>query len=215
VANPDGRYAHNVWDEQIRPHVKSADVYRDENAGPGIRSWSDPGHERVVTYGLNGLLITPPRAAFDGRADFRRPPAEPQTLVGIANPAATILFAEVMTEAPMPGEYGQRPDPVPFTYGDEAKPGKRDWRRARDGWIDVSPRDFVENTPAPGAYDEGRWNARSGVARNLYGGGGTYGFVDGHVKFMKIAETLSARDRVPMERYWSPDNEHNMWNPDH
>jgi prepilin-type processing-associated H-X9-DG protein len=213
VKNPDGRLAHNVWDEQIASQVKSPGIYHNEQDGPGIRSYADPTRRRVISYGLNGLLITRPKTAFDGRADFRHAPAEPAAVEAVPNPAETILFAEMVTREALPVPFGRKPDPVPATFGPPAAPGGRAWQNARDGWIDISPRDFVENTPAPGCFDPERWNPNSGIARAQWGGGGNYGFVDGHVKFMKLGQTLRSQNEVPVERYWSADNEYNLWNP--
>jgi prepilin-type processing-associated H-X9-DG protein len=212
VHNPDGRFAHNVWDEQIWPKYKSNDVYRTWS-GPGIRSYSDPKHTRVVNFGLNGLLIAAPRKAFDGRADLDYPPPAPRTMGDFPLPSETILFAELATAAPMRGRFGEEPNPVPFTFGDDNTDEGPDWRKAQPGWIDFSPREFVENTPAPGCYDPKRWSSINGIARSFYSGGGSYGYLDGHVKFLKISDTLGAREDVPEGRYWSPGNAYNQWNP--
>lgn len=211
VTLPDGQAAHNAWDQQIAPYVKSKDVFRDDE-GHGIRSCSDPARRRVVSYGMNGLLITPAAKVFDGRADFRTPSSAPRHLNAIQN-GETILFAELATDRPMPGHFGRMPEPAPDVFGPVEGESGAAWRKAQPGWIDISPRDFVENTPAPNCYREGSWDATNGVARDLYAGGGSYAFVDGHVKFMRIADALGANDRVPVSDYWSPDNAHNMWNP--
>jgi prepilin-type processing-associated H-X9-DG protein len=212
VHNPDGRFAHNVWDQQVWPKYRSREVYR-TISGPGIRSYSDPNHARVVNFGLNGLLISAPRKPFDGRADLDYPPAEPRRIGDFPLPSETILFAELATAAPMRGKFGTEPNPVPYTFGGENGSEGPEWRKAQSGWIDISPRDFVENTPAPGCYDTMHWDPLNGIARSFYGGGGNYGFLDGHVKFMKIGETLGARENIPMARYWSPGNAYNQWNP--
>jgi prepilin-type processing-associated H-X9-DG protein len=213
VTNPDGRTAHNTWDAQLDPQIKSKDIFSGAAEGPGIRSYSDPNRTRVVGFGLNGLLITDPNAAAEGDADFSRPPAKPRTVGSIANPSDTIVFAELATTEPMPGIYGQPPNPIP-TAGVPAASAGQAWNQAQNGWIDISPREFVENSPAPDCYTEGRWNDRSGVARSFYGGGGSYGFLDGHVKFLKLGQTVGLSDNVPAEKYWSPDNAHNLWSPD-
>lgn len=213
VRNPDGRYAHNVWDQQIRVQVKSKDVYWMPQDGPGIRSYSDPARARVLSYAMNGLLITRPKRAFDGRADFDARP-NPMSLGTVADPARTILFAEIATKEPMPAPFGAKPDPAPEVFGSASAADTTDWEQARDGWIDISPRDYVENTPAPDCYDPSRWNADSGTARDVYrkARGGACAFMDGHVKFVLPLETVSD-GTVPPERYWSATNPHNMWNP--
>jgi prepilin-type processing-associated H-X9-DG protein len=212
VTNPGGRLAHNTWDEQINSQIKSKDVFRMAQGGPGIRSYSDPRHERVVSYGLNALLITSPKRVFDGRADFSHAPARPMSLREIADPARVILFAETATRDAMPAPFGDQPDPVPFTFGAATGAGM-DWQRARDGWIDISPRDWVENTEPPACYDPKHWNNRSGIARDQYkSSGGPYAFVDGHVRWM-LPEATVSDGAVPPDQYWTGANKHNQWNP--
>lgn len=213
VVNAGMQPAHNAWDQQLDAYIKSKDVYFMPDAGPGIRSASDPERKRVVGYGLNGLLITPAKPIFDGRADFHQPPTPPRRITDVSSPAETILFASLVTKESMPNPFGLPPYPAPNAFGAVSTDSGARWREARDGWIDISPRDFVENTPPPSCYDETRWDASNGVARSLYGGGGVYAFVDGHVAFMKIVNTLGARDRVAPGSYWSPGNLANMWNP--
>jgi prepilin-type processing-associated H-X9-DG protein len=213
VQNPDGRFAHNTWDEQVNAQIKSKDVFLMGQDGPGIRSYSDPKHERVVTYGMNGLLITPPRPVFDGRADFNASDHRPLAVGEIADPENVILIAEMATWETMPGTFGKKPDPVPFTFGAFRVSNPQRWEYARDGWIDISPREWLENSPAPGCYEPRRWNKLSGVGRDQYPAlGAAYGFVDGHVKWLLPGETINDGS-VPPDRYWSPDNPHNMWNP--
>jgi prepilin-type processing-associated H-X9-DG protein len=219
VRNPDGRYAHNVWDQQIDPSVKSKDSYN--NGDTGIRSYSDPKHERVLTYGLNGLLITPPKTAPDGNADFsavsRSQPPAPLRPHDLGNPSRTILFAELATRTPMPGEYGQAPSPLP-TKANAAKQGSSQWQAALDGWIDISPRAFIEVVrPIENNYTEPYAGYKeSGIARTLDGGGGSYAFADGHAKFMKISQTVGIGTvvngkTVTAENCWEAWNTNNMW----
>lgn len=215
VKRPDGRFAHNAWDQQISLYVKSPDVYGG-NVGGGIRSYSDPQRRRVVSYGLNGLLMTPPKKVFDGHADFSHPPTKPLAVGQAHHPEETILFAQLATDKPMRGRYGESPNPAPDVFGPAASQPARAWQKALDGWIDISPRDFVENTPPPGCYHQETWDPTNGVARDLYAGGGAYAFLDGHVKFMRIADSLrspAARNHEDSRQYWAADNLYNMWNP--
>jgi prepilin-type processing-associated H-X9-DG protein len=221
VRNPDGRYAHNCWDEQINTQVKAKDAFN--NGETGIKSSADPVRRRILTYGLNALLITPPKGQFDGNADFAfvnaGNPPKPLAVSALNSPENTILFAELSTNTPMPGVYGQAPDPKPFTYalGPQSEP----WRNAHDGWIDISPRAFIEilrdrdNNPYAEPYGK---NADCGIARDLYGGGGIYAFADGHAQFMKIGKTVGLGTTVngkpiTVENCWSPTNTNNLWNP--
>jgi prepilin-type processing-associated H-X9-DG protein len=238
VRNPDGAYAHNTWDEQIDPCIKSKDTYNNlPYVRRGIRSYSQTGtHHRVLTYGLNGLLITPPKAIPDGDADFASVnashPPQPFSPSTVANPGDTILFAELSTASRMPGEYGRAPDPRPFTYNSgqpkeywKSAPPERwsaEWTNAFDGWIDISPRAFIEMARGwrTNPYKEpyGR-NADCGVARDLYGGGGCYAFCDGHVQFIKIGQSVGLGTttkegiKIAEDNCWSAENTNNMWIP--
>ena len=232
VRNPDGHYAHNVWDEQISPGIKSKDVYRGNDVDTGIKSWSDPQQQRVLTYGMNALLFAPSKR-FDGHAPMesvnaKRPP-EPLTTSSIPDPANTISFAELSTEQPMPGVYGQAPDPIPLVgpapAGSARPKPSREWQSAHDGWIDVIPREFVETSGPVDSYDAAKWDASRGVTRAKYGGGGSYAFVDGHVKFQKIGQTVGLGQTVSPVKgktytvaagdgtIWRADNPFNQWNP--
>jgi hypothetical protein len=195
VRNPDGVYAHNVWDEQIGAQVKSPDVYHNE--GTGIRSYSQSKgptatHDRVITYGLNGLLISPLEDSGGGDADFGSAsadnPPRPMSPSAIDNPSGTILFAELATKQRFPGRYGEIPNPKPYTYGlgtpreywkaRVPETQSDQWKRAWDGWIDISPRDWGANGGPAGSYHEPYANGVTdyGVARDLYSGGGCYAF---------------------------------------
>jgi prepilin-type processing-associated H-X9-DG protein len=206
VTTPDGSLSHNAWDEQVWSYVKSRDVFT--NGDTGIRSYSDPQRQRVLTYGLNGLLITPGKE-FDGTADWSRP--APRKWDSLAHPEDTILFAELATDAPMTGIYGRPPEPPPART--KATPSEQ-WNAAFDGWIDIDPTAFVETSGPVDSYDKEKWDAARGVARGKYAGGGNYAFVDGHVKFMRLSQTVGQNMSVPPEKYWAADNPHNMWNPD-
>jgi hypothetical protein len=121
VRTPDGHFTHNVWDEQINLHLKNKDVF--SNGDRGIRSYSDLRRQRMLTYGLNGLLITPGKE-FDGTAEWSRP--APRKMEDIAHPEDTILFAELATEKPMPGIYGKPQEPL-FGTGRETPQSTGDW----------------------------------------------------------------------------------------
>ena len=209
-------YAHNVWDEQINSQVKAKGAFT--NGDTGIRSYSQPSnvtHDRVLTYGLNGLLIAP-SATFNGNADFGALPA-PSSPGAVGNPAGTILFAELATGAGLGGQ------PNPLMFGANATgTGTSEWTSAVVGWIDINPRAFIEqvNNLANNAYVEPYGsNANSGVARDLYSGGGVYAFCDGHAKFMKVGvsvgmgTTIGTTVITTPAQIWNPGNTNNMWNP--
>jgi prepilin-type processing-associated H-X9-DG protein len=220
VQNPNGAYVHNVWDGQIDPLVKSKDIYA--IGQPGIRSYSDPYRCRVLTYGINGLLISPQAGGGDADFDAVSPmnPPHPMSLEDVVSPATTILFAELSTRSRFPGEYGMPPNPRLSTWKDG--PSSKEWRHAWDGWIDISPRAWVENGGANGSYHPPFANGVTeyGVGRDLYGAGGaSYAFLDGHAKFLKIGDTVglgtttSRGLKIKEYNCWSPENTNNMWIP--
>lgn len=234
VRNPDGRYAHNTWDEQISSQIKSNDVFRAPRQ-TGVKSPSDPHKQRVLTFALNGALIAPYNGVT-GEVDWNAAPNTTdghRTLLGpfsVANPAETIVLAQMATDAPPPtlpaGAVGARP-----ASGVSSEKPSEEWLAALpDGdsaarsVIDISPRTWVSggadvtddwyNEMRPG-FDRIRQN---GVARDLYSGGGTYGFVDGHVKFMKLRDSVGigqVNHGVPVTaaNWFKPTNAYNMWNP--
>lgn len=226
--NPGGKFAHNVWDQQISGNLRSKDVYNNGNLG--IRSWADPRKQRVVTYGLNGLLICTP-SSFNGSTRSQmtaneapnNPPA-PLSLSTVTDPEDTILFAELATEAAVSLAFTTWNKPY---VANQAATGSEQWNSAMDHWIDISPREFVENaTPTTGSYDPTTWKTSSGVARNMYGDGGNYAFVDGHVEFQTLGETVGlgktftqadGTESPPIapgnDGAWKPLNIHNRWNP--
>lgn len=234
VRNPDGRYAHNTWDEQINVQVKSKDIFT--NGRPGIKSPSDPTKQRILTYAINGALIAP-YDAHTGEVNWTAVPAANgprQTLLGpssIRDPAGTILVAEVATEAPPPTTPDGAAWPRPADGLTEATPGKA-WLKAypkgdsaANAVIDISPRTWVSGgaNTSDDWYNSGSRGftrfTRNGVARDLYSGGGAYGFVDGHVRFMKIAATTGIGEKnengdpVTADNWFKASNKYNMWNP--
>ncbi len=232
VRNPDGRYAHNVWDELINPSIKSNRVFT--NKDRGFRSMSDPSKQRVITYGLNGYLICTPKG-FDGSVQRQltaheaadNPPA-PLSTAAVSDPADTILFAELATEQPVSAVFQSANWPV---VKDAVANGSERWNAALTHWIDISPREWVETPVIAGApagstaYDHKGWDPTKGIARDMYGGGGNYAFVDGHVKFQKLGQTVGLGKVVDLKggssytvaagigNVWRADNTHNQWNP--
>jgi prepilin-type processing-associated H-X9-DG protein len=231
IRNPDGGYAHNTWDEQIKGDISGKDVFTAPHQ-TGVKSPSDPHKARVLSYAFNGALIAPYDGAT-GDVDWRVPPHHiPKVLTRgqVADPAHTIVLAQIATDAPPPttppgaakpdaasGRTGERPSRewlAALPIGDEA---------ARSV-IDISPRTWVSHGPdvTDAWYNDANprfsETVRNGVARDLYGGGGTYGFVDGHVKFMRIQDTAgigrTADGRnITAANWFKPSNPFNMWNP--
>jgi prepilin-type processing-associated H-X9-DG protein len=209
VPNGGTGFAHNTWDQQISGYLKSQDVF--SNGQRGIKSPSDPLKQRVLTYGLNGALITVVNGA--GQTPFSAGVPNPPRILGpgtVANPSDTILLAELATQYLIAGTPGGAVGIRPATGANGSvadADGSAAWKAAlpEDGVgavIDISPRDWVTvagsiDGGAVGTYgwineDSTGWPAasRAGVARSLHAGGGSYAFVDGHVKFMKIGETV-------------------------
>ena len=227
-----GGHSHNVWDQQIFPYVGRNDVYFNGQIG-GFKSCADPLKQRILSYGLNGLLVVTPTHDFNGSvrvAMFQNEvpsnPPSPLRLRSIARPEDTILFAELAT---MNIVQNFTVAQWPVRIGGPVM-GSEPWNAALLHWIDISPREWVETPlisypPAAGAtpYDDKGWDPTRGIARDMYGGGGNYAFVDGRVKFQSIGETvgLGRTVRLPGIVYqvtpginaWRSDNPYNQWNP--
>lgn len=210
VRAPDGRFYHNAWDQQLFPYVKYNATFHTGAPGRGIRSPFQPlPRNRVLTVALNGLLITRPKAVFDGNADWGSGPYSVD-LFSLENPAATIVLAEVATAAPMGGMYAAPPRPAPPPKGVETA----DYRRALLQWIDMDPRAWVETDGPTRSYVRDQWDAHRGAGRQLHAGGASYAFADGHVQYRKLRETVTGgRAGMPPEQFWDPNNTGNMWNP--
>lgn len=218
AATGNAVYAHNCWDEQINSQVKAKDAFN--NGDTGIRSLADPTKSRVLTYGLNALLITPPLTNFTGNADFTsvsaaNPPA-PLSPSAIGSPAQTILFAELATNTAMAGTI----TPAPIVGTAPSGSGSSQWQGALTAPIDISPRLWVETGTAANSYQEpfGTGVVDKGVARDLYGGGGVYAFCDGHAQFMKIPKSVGmgttvGTNVITTANCWALGNTNNMWNP--
>jgi prepilin-type N-terminal cleavage/methylation domain-containing protein/prepilin-type processing-associated H-X9-DG protein len=206
-------YAHNTWDEQINTQIKSKDVYN--NGNTGIKSPSDPLRQRVLTYGFNGALIAPVTTAgsVNWTTSATTGPAI-QSTGSVTNPSETILFAELATDAPIATPSGAA-NPQPYTGAHPTGTASDAWNSAQAGGvIDISPYDWVaQGSKASDWYTPSSTNfanyATKGVARDLYGGGGSYGFVDGHVKFLKIEQTVGLGQYIGTAKV----NETNCWNP--
>lgn len=209
MMDTSGRTYHNVWDQQIAPYVQGAAAFHD-GIGRGIRSPSQPPpRSRVVSYGLNGLMITRPKSVFDGNADWSGGPFAHSTS-SLDNPGATIVLAEVATERPMEDDYSLK-------AAQNAQPMANDswaWRNGLATWVDIDPRAWVETRGPVKSYERRNWDADRGVGRSLHSGGACYAFADGHVAFHKLRQTVTGgQTGVAAEKYWDPANAGNMWNP--
>jgi prepilin-type N-terminal cleavage/methylation domain-containing protein/prepilin-type processing-associated H-X9-DG protein len=215
-------YAHNTWDEQINSQIKSKDVFT--NGNTGIRSPSDPLRQRVVTYGFNGALIAPLTNAgsVNWTTNATTGPAI-QSSGSVTNPSETILFAELATDAAITTPSGAA-NPQPYTGSSSKATPSDTWNGGLNtGVIDISPYDWVaQGSKNSDWYTPSSTNfatyATKGVARDLYGGGGSYGFVDGHVKFLKVEQTVGLGQyigtaKVNETNCWNPLNTYNQWYP--
>lgn len=210
VLGADGRAYHNVWDQQIFPYSKYNATFNTGADGRGIRSAAQPPpRNRILTVGLNGLLITRPKARFDGNADWSGGPvsASPGSL---NDPASTIVLAELATSRPMGGPYATVETPGPKPRGVET----REYQRALAQWVDIDPRAWVETSGPEKSYVRGKWDRNRGVGRELHPGGAAFAFADGHVEMRRLRQTLTGgRTGMDPETFWSPQNDANQWNP--
>jgi prepilin-type processing-associated H-X9-DG protein len=210
VRGNDGRTYHNVWDQQLAPYVNGDIAFVNGTEGRGIRSpFQPPPRTRVVCYGLNGLLITRPKASFDGNADWASGP-DTRSLDAIASRGNTIVLAELATTESMGGVYSlASPHRVAAIAGDS-----RAWADGLPEWIDIDPRAWVETSGPVKSYERRYWNPKKGVGRELHAGGACYAFADGHVAFLKIRVTVTGgQTGMSPDELWSSSNTGNMWNP--
>ncbi|HEY3267198.1 MAG TPA: prepilin-type N-terminal cleavage/methylation domain-containing protein [Armatimonadota bacterium] len=190
---------HNVWDEQIYSLVKTKDVYT--NGEKGIASPSQPKPwTRTLTFVLNGALIAP---WSNGNVDFSA--TRSSSLSSVKNPSGTILLAEVATVyGTVPAE---QPAAVPLhatgTGTSSSEYLSAIGGSAGGGPIDADPKLWVEQGKGASAYSEAAaWGGgtipanKMGIGRDLYGGGACYAFMDGHVKFLKLEETVTGGQTV-------------------
>jgi hypothetical protein len=222
VRGSDGRLYHNVWDQQIAPYVGDARAF----AGPfdprGIRSPSQPGvRDRILSYGLNGLLVTKPKRVFDGNADWAAGP-RPSAVNRSPLLGETIMLAELATDRSMGVPYLCPPVPPGIAVTGET----RRYRHALNQWIDIDPRAWVETNGPVDSYRSDSWDPHRGVARDYWdtgevsgccdGGGGCVVFADGRAQSLHTAETTGmfygTRSAKPVSAF-RPDNWENMWRP--
>jgi prepilin-type N-terminal cleavage/methylation domain-containing protein len=215
------KYVHNCWDDQIDPFVRSAGVYT--NGETGIKSPSQSGAtwNRVLTYALNGALIG---AYNNGNVtDWKNPMI--LSASALSNPSNTILFAEVATAAAPTGQPMSKYNTVkagtdsPTRASVTSNNQSNEYKSAYVEWIDISPKDWVENTNGGlKDYQEATWKTDFGVARDLYSGGGVYVFCDGHAVFQKLPKTTTSGQSISPEKNWSPTAaantiQYNQWYP--
>lgn len=203
MKGPDGRKYHNVWDRQIEPYMGPKVAFYD-GLGRGIRSPSQsPPRNRILSYGLNGLLITAPKAVFDGNADWSHPRiCRPDK--DLLDPANTIVLARLATDEPMSGPYAGPQTPFP-----SAGTMARLYRNALARWIDIDPRNWVETSGPVNSYDERKWDDSRGVYRGRSGfsDGGNFAFMDGHVSYRRLSATVSHSDFSEETHRWVAEDE--------
>ncbi|HEY3268493.1 MAG TPA: prepilin-type N-terminal cleavage/methylation domain-containing protein [Armatimonadota bacterium] len=215
-------YAHNCWDEQLNSGIKSKDVFT--NGDNGVKSSAQPNpHDRVLTYGMNGALIAgylPTGHANWNGVNATNPPA-PLGPSAVSNPAGTILFAELSTNAvATKSPYNSYSNPRAITNTQGTGTATAAWNAASIGWVDIDPYDFIMiSSTADNNFNEPYTNATDwGVARDLYGGVGCYAFCDGHVQALKIPKTVGIGQSInniaiTSGNWQSSINTYNMWNP--
>jgi prepilin-type processing-associated H-X9-DG protein len=125
------------------------------------------------------------------------------------------VFAEIATDAPMEGIYRTVETPNTVAPGPRRRAVEsRDYGRALVQWIDIDPRAWIETRGPKDSYIRGKWDARRGVGRDLHSGGACYAFVDGHVEFKKLRQTVTGgRTGLSPDQFWTQENDGNMWNP--
>jgi prepilin-type N-terminal cleavage/methylation domain-containing protein/prepilin-type processing-associated H-X9-DG protein len=178
----------SAWDQQINSYVKSAGVFKCPSNSLKKYSVHEPFQNvngkqqksRIVSYGMNDQLlgVTPSDAKPNDR-DLKK--AKGVTQATVQNPAGTIILAE-MKSFQGSGSTGKKPAPA-----------------NKMGGLDNSAEVHVPfHVTGPGLVEEASgqnkaWNTEWGVARDIHSGGSIYAYVDGHVKWKRILQTLGPR----------------------
>lgn len=173
-----GELNHSWWDVQLFPYVKSDGVFacpsNDVDSFSVHQPFNSEGRKtRRVNYALNNQLLRCPPSP--SRFSYTGDPPEPAARSEVEVETQTILLTEKMLD-----EANHDPNPA-------------DARGNQSTEIDV-----WFHLTGPG-LDPSTWNPTWGVARALHDKGCNFLFTDGHVKYLRLQETLSARPEEPAE----------------
>jgi prepilin-type N-terminal cleavage/methylation domain-containing protein/prepilin-type processing-associated H-X9-DG protein len=166
-----GELNHGWWDEQLFPFVKTDGIFacptNDVESFSVHQPFNARGEKtRRVNYALNNQLLQCPPGP--SRFDYLGAPPEPAARGDVESSAETILLTEKMLD-----EANHRPSP-PDSKGNQSA--------EIDVWFHLT---------GPG-LDPATWNDSWGVARALHNKGCNFLFTDGHVKYLRLQDTLSA-----------------------
>jgi prepilin-type N-terminal cleavage/methylation domain-containing protein/prepilin-type processing-associated H-X9-DG protein len=174
--SPTGNINHSYWDVQVGQYVKSDGVFKCPSNSLKKYSPHQPfdvnkRKTRIVSYGLNGQMLN---LKVSSTAATKRPakPTAPIALARVQDTAGTILLAEFLRTAPT-----------------KANPPKDTAKANEASGTEI---DVGYHILAPG-LDEAKWSTEWGVGRDVHTGGSNYVFVDAHVKYYRVAQTLGGR----------------------
>jgi prepilin-type N-terminal cleavage/methylation domain-containing protein/prepilin-type processing-associated H-X9-DG protein len=166
-----GELNHSWWDVQLTPFVKSDGVFscptNDVQSFSVHQTFDTSGRKtRRVNYALNNQLLHCPPSPT--RFDYAGEPPDPAQHGEVESASETILLAEKMLDE---ANHEASPDDQPGNQSEEI-----------DVWFHLS---------GPG-LDPTTWNPTWGVARALHDKGSDFLFADGHVKYLRLQDTLAA-----------------------
>jgi prepilin-type N-terminal cleavage/methylation domain-containing protein/prepilin-type processing-associated H-X9-DG protein len=175
----------SAWDQQINSYVKSDGVYKCPSNSfkkysvhqPFTTVGTKKQKSRIVSYGMNDQLLGVTANANEPK-DRTLKQAKGVTQAAVQNPAGTILLGEMKAN-----KLNQKPKAATTAGGMENSAEIHPWYHVLE----------------PGLVEEATgntkgWNTEWGVARDIHSGGGIYAYVDGHVKWKRILQTLGPRD---------------------
>jgi prepilin-type N-terminal cleavage/methylation domain-containing protein/prepilin-type processing-associated H-X9-DG protein len=174
----------SAWDQQINSYVKSAGVYKCPSNSFKKYSVHEPftsvngknTKTRIVSYAMNDQLLGV-TASVTAPVDRTLAKAKGTTQAAVQNPSGTILLAEMKAF-----QLNKKPSA-------NTKMGGLENSAEVHPWYHVTEPGLVED--ATGTTKA--WNTEWGVSRDIHSGGSIYAYVDGHVKWKRILQTLGPR----------------------
>jgi len=176
----------SAWDQQINSYVKSDGVYKCPSNSfkkysvhqPFTSVNNKPTKSRIVSYAMNDQLLGV-TASDAAPVDRTLAKAKGVTQAAVQNPSGTILLAEMKAVASK-----KKPSAATKMGGMENSAEVHVPYHVLDPGL-VSPDDVTGTAKG--------WDSEWGVSRDIHSGGSIYAYVDGHVKWKRILQTLGPR----------------------
>lgn len=189
IDNVSGGLLISAWDQQISQYVKSPGVYKCPSNSLkryGVHEpmtavqANRPTKQRIVSYGMNTMLLNEALAPGAPNSKFAtnvKTPRPPVAIARVSDPANTILLGELMRFRK--GAKTSAPTAAKAVMDDVAE-------------IYV-PFHVLQGDTTGKSLNEDTWDPDWGVARDLHTGGANFLYVDGHVKWNRLIQTLGGR----------------------